>query len=73
MNSGSKKKDLMIFLLVTTRIIAIKSDDIYINDFIAALKVTFTVKSASRIGLPVQDKNCPIKVVMNTEEERNRI
>ena len=53
--------------------IAIKSDDIYINDFIAALKVTFTVKSASRIGLPVQDKNCPIKVVMNTEEERNRI
>ena len=52
---------------------AIKSDDIYINDFIAALKVTSTVKSASRIGPPVQDKNCPIKVVMNTREERNRL
>ena len=52
---------------------AIKSDDIYINNFIAALKVTSTVKSASRIGLPAQDKNRPIKVEMNTEEERNRI
>ena len=51
----------------------IKSDDIYINNFIAALKVTSTVKSASRIVLPAQDKNRPIKVVMNTEEERNRI
>ena len=50
---------------------AFKSDDIYINNFIAALKVTSTVKSASRIGLPAQDKNRPIKVVMNTEEERN--
>ena len=50
---------------------AIKSNDIYINNFIAALKVTSTVKSASRIGLPAQDKNRPIKVVMNTEEERN--
>ena len=28
---------------------AIKSDDIYINNFIAALKVTSTVKSASRL------------------------
>ena len=35
----------------------IKSDDIYINNFIAAVKVISTVKSASRIGLPVQDKN----------------
>ena len=52
---------------------AIKFDDIYINNFIAALKVTSTVKSASRIGLPTQDKNRPIEVVMNTEEERNRI
>ena len=52
---------------------AIKSDDIYINNFIAALKVTSTVKSASRIGLPAQDKNQAIKVVMNMEEERNRI
>ena len=52
---------------------AIKSDDIYINNFIAALKVTSTVKSASRIDLPAQDKNRPIKVVVNTEEERNRI
>ena len=52
---------------------AIKSDDIYINDFIAALKVTSTVKSASRIGLPVQDKNGPSKVVMDMEEVRNRI
>ena len=52
---------------------ATKSGDIYINKFIAALKVTSTVKSALRIGLPVQDKNRPIKVVMNTEEERNRI
>ena len=52
---------------------AIKSDDIYINNFIVALKVTSTVKSASRIGLPAQYKNRPIKVVMNTEEERNRI
>ena len=31
---------------------AIKSDDIYINNFIAALKATSTAKSASRIGLP---------------------
>ena len=52
---------------------AIKSDDIYISNIIAALKVTSTVKSASRIGLPAQDKNRPIKVVMNTENERNRI
>ena len=52
---------------------AIKSDDIYINNFIAAVKVTFTVKSASRIGLPAQDKSQAIKVLMNTEEERNRI
>ena len=52
---------------------AIKSDDIYINNFIAALKETSTAKSASRIGLPAQNKNQPIKVVMNTEEERNRI
>ena len=52
---------------------AIKSGVIYINNFIAALKVTSTVKGASRIGLPAQDKNRPIKVAMNTEEERNRI
>ena len=52
---------------------AIRSGDIYINNFIAALKVTSAVKSGLRIGLPVQDKNRPIKVVMNTEEERNRI
>ena len=52
---------------------AIKSDNIYINNFIAALKVTSTVKSASRIGLPAQDKNRPIKFVMNMEKERNRI
>ena len=51
---------------------AIKSNDIYINNFIAPLKVTSTVKSASRIGLPTQDKNRPIKVVLNTEEEKNR-
>ena len=52
---------------------AIKSDDIYINNIIAALKVISTVKSASRIGLPTQDKNRPIKVVMSTENGRNRI
>ena len=52
---------------------AIKSDDIYVSNFIPALKVTSIIKSASRIGLPAQDKNQPIKVVMNTEEERNRI
>ena len=52
---------------------AIKSDDIYINNFIAALKVTSTAKSASRIGLPAQGKNRPMKVVINIEEERNRI
>ena len=52
---------------------AIKSDNIYINKIIAALKVTSTVKSASRIGLPAQDKNRTTKIVMNTEEERNRI
>ena len=40
---------------------------------IAALTVTSTVKSASRIGLEAQDKNRPVKAVMNTEEERNRI
>ena len=51
----------------------IKSDDTYINNFIAALKITSTVKSASRIGLPAPDKNPPIKVVVNTDEERNRI
>ena len=51
----------------------IKSDDIYTKNFIAALKVTSTVKSVSRIGLSVQDKNCPVKVVMDTKEERNRI
>ena len=52
---------------------ATKSDDIYISNFIAALKVTSTVKSASRIGLPLQEKNRPIKVIMDMEEERNRI
>ena len=52
---------------------AIRSDDIYIDNFIAELMVTSTVKSESRIGVPVQDKNRPIKVVMNTEEVRNRI
>ena len=52
---------------------AIKSDDIYISNFITALKVTSSVKSASRIGIPAQDKNRPIKVVMNTEDERNMI
>ena len=52
---------------------AIKSNDIYINNFIAALKVVSTVKSESRIGLPAQDKNRPIKVVINTEEVRKRI
>ena len=52
---------------------AIKSDNIYVSNFIAALKVTSIMKSASRIGLPAQDKNQPIKIVMNTEEERNRI
>ena len=35
----------------------IKSDNIYIDNVIAALKVTSTVKSASRIGLPAQGKN----------------
>ena len=49
---------------------AIKSGDIYVNNFIAALKVTSTVKNASRIGLLVQGKNQPIDVVMNTEEEK---
>ena len=52
---------------------AIKFDDVYINNFIAALKLTSTVKSASRIGRQAQDKNQSIKVVMNTEEKRNRI
>ena len=52
---------------------AIKSDDIYINNFIAALKVTSTIKSASRIGLPAQEKNRTIKAVMNTVKERNRV
>ena len=52
---------------------AIKSGDIYVNNFIAALKVTSTVKSASRIGLLVQGKNQPVDVVMNTEEEKKRI
>ena len=52
---------------------AIKSGDIYIKNFIAALKVTSTVKSASIIGLLAQDKNRPFEVVMHTEEERNRI
>ena len=52
---------------------AIKSGDIYIKNVIAALKVTSTLKRASRIGLPAKDKNRPIKVVMNTEEERSRI
>ena len=52
---------------------AIKSDDIYVSNFAAALKVTSIIKSASRIGPPAQDKIQPIKVVMNTEEERNRI
>ena len=52
---------------------AVKSDDIYINNSIAALKVTSIVKSSSRVGLLAQDKNRPIKVVMNTEEEINRI
>ena len=51
---------------------AIKSDDIYINNFTTALKVTFTVKSELRIGLAGQDKNRPIKVVMNTKEVRKR-
>ena len=48
---------------------ATKSDDIYINNFIGALKVTSTVKSASKIGLLASDKNRPIKVVTNTEGE----
>ena len=52
---------------------AIKSDDIYINNFIAALKVTSTIKSASRIDLPAQEKNRTIKAVMNTVKERNRV
>ena len=52
---------------------AIRSDYIYINNFIAALKVVSTVKSSSKIGLLVQDNNGPIKVVMNREEEKNRI
>ena len=52
---------------------AIKSDNIFINSFLAASKVISTVKRASRIGLPVQGKNRPIKVVMNAEDERNRI
>ena len=36
---------------------SIESDDICKINFIAALKVTYTLKSASRIGLPVKDKN----------------
>ena len=52
---------------------AIKFDDVYINNFVAALKLTSTVKSASRIGRQVQDKNQSIKVAVNTEEKRNRI
>ena len=52
---------------------AIRSDYIYINNFIAALKVVSTVESSSKIGLLVQDNNRPIKVVMNREEEKNRI
>ena len=51
----------------------IKSDNIFTNSFLAASKVISTVKSVSRIGLPVQGKNRPIKVVMNAEDERNRI
>ena len=51
---------------------AIRSDYIYINNFIAALKAVSTVKSSSKIGLLVQDKNRPIKVVMNREEEKKQ-
>ena len=36
-------------------------------------KVNSTVKSVLRIGLPAQDKNRPTQVVMNTEEDKNRI
>ena len=50
---------------------AIKSNDIYRNNFIAALKVTSTEYIQKRSS--GQDKNRPIKVVMNTEEERNKI
>ena len=52
---------------------AIKSDSSCVNNFIAALKVTSTAKSASRIGLLAQDKNRPTNVVMNAKEERNKI
>ena len=51
----------------------IKYHDIDIKNFIAALKVPSTVKTASRLGLSVQDKNRPNKVVVNTKVERNRI
>ena len=52
---------------------AITSGGIYINNFMAVLKETSTVKSASRIGLLTQDKNRPIEAVINTGEEINRI
>ena len=46
---------------------AIKSGGIYINNSMAVLKETSTVKSASRKVF------WPIEVLINTEEERNRI
>ena len=52
---------------------AIKPDDVYITNFIAALELTSTVKTASTIGLSALNKKRSIQVVTSIEEERDKI
>ena len=72
-----RSKNLIIHgvenVLVATGMMLLNLTISILSNFVAALKVSYTVKSASRIGLPAQDKNRPIKVVMNMEKERSKI
>ena len=52
---------------------AIKSDDACITNLIAVLKIACTVKAASKIDMSVPNKKRPIKVVMSSEKERDKI
>ena len=73
-----KRKKASLFMLVknlpvSTRIMILDPDKVYIANFIATLQVTSLVKRTSRLSLLTPNKKRRIKVLISSGEERDKI
>ena len=73
-----KRKKASLFMLVknlpvSTRIMILNPDKVYIANFIATLQVTSPVKRTSRLSLLTPNKKRRIKVLISSGEERDKI